>query len=141
MKSTICSFYFLLLYCCNSIDLEPKAVPGAWLGLTTRVAKDSTVVTAVEYDSPAWKAGLRRRNFILEVYNEPAKSFSFANMIPDQFPGDEIELMVLQGQEKRYLRFVMGKKMERSFKMSPLANPGKLQRAIYEGWVNGKVSP
>lgn len=123
------------------IDLESKAVPGAWLGLTTRVAKDSTVVTAVEYDSPAWKAGLRRRNFILEVYNEPAKSFTFANMIKDQFAGDEIELIVLQGQEKRYLRFIMGKKMERSFKMSPQLNVGKLQRAIYEGWVNGKVSP
>jgi predicted metalloprotease with PDZ domain len=123
------------------IDLAPKAVPGAWLGLTTRVAKDSTVVTAVEYDSPAWKAGLRRRNFILEVYNEPAKSFSFANMIKDQFAGDEIELIVLQGQEKRYLRFIMGKKKERSFELSPLANPGKLQREIYEGWVNGKVSP
>ena len=123
-----------------NIDLEPKVVPGAWLGLTTRVAKDSTVVTAVEYDSPAWKAGLRRRNFILEVYNEPAKSFSFANMIKDQFAGDEIELIVLQGQEKCYLRFVMGKKMERSFKMSPQTDLGKLQRAIYEGWVKGKVS-
>lgn len=120
------------------IDLKPQAVPGAWLGLTTRVAKDSTVITAVEYDSPAWKAGLRRRNFILEVDNQSPKTFPFANMLKDQFPGDEMELMVLQGDEKRYLRFSLGKKLERSFKISPQSSQGKLQKAIYESWTTGK---
>lgn len=120
------------------IDLVPQAVPGAWLGLSTRVAKDTTVITNVEYDSPAWKAGLRRRDFILEVDNQPAKQFAFANMLKDQFPGDEMELMVMQGTEKKYLRFILGKKMERSFKMSPQLSQGKLQKAIYEGWTNGK---
>lgn len=98
----------------------------------------TTVITNVEYDSPAWKAGLRRRDFILEVDNQPANQFSFANMLKDQFPGDEMELIVMQGTEKRYLRFILGKKMERSFKMSPQLSQGKLQKAIYEGWTNGR---
>lgn len=123
------------------IDLEAREVPGAWLGLTTRVAKDSTVITAVEYDSPAWKAGLRRRNFILEANQKTPSSFPFANMLKDKSAGDALELLVLQGQEKRQIRIVLGKKMERSFKMNQQDNADPLQRAIYESWVSGKIVP
>ena len=116
-------------------------MPGAWLGVTTRVAKDSTVITAVEFDSPAWQAGLRRRDIILEIDNQPANAFPFGNMIKDQLPGDKVKLVVVQRGEKKLLSLVLGKKLERSFKISPQANVDKLQSAILEGWLMGKVSP
>ncbi len=123
------------------IDLERQTVPGGWLGVTTRVAKDSTVITAVEFDSPAWQAGLRRRDIILEIDNQPANAFPFGNMIKDQLPGDKVKLVVVQRGEKKLLSLVLGEKLERSFKISPQANVDKLQSAILEGWLMGKVSP
>jgi len=99
------------------------------------------VITAVEFDSPAWQAGLRRRDIILEIDNQPANAFPFGNMIKDQLPGDKVKLVVVQRGEKKLLSLVLGKKLERSFKISPQANVDKLQSAILEGWLMGKVSP
>jgi predicted metalloprotease with PDZ domain len=120
------------------IDLERKAVPGGWLGVTTRVVWDSTVISAVEYQSPAWEAGLRRGNILLDVDNLATKQFLFNNILPQQHPGEEMDILVLQNGKQRYINLSLGKKYERSFDMIPLKKMGKLQQEIWTSWLHGK---
>ncbi len=49
------------------IDTTSQEIPGGWLGISTRTRNDSTFISAVDWNSPAWNAGLRQRNIILEM--------------------------------------------------------------------------
>jgi len=49
------------------IDTISTEVQGGWSGVTTRARNDSVVIASVDWQSPAWDAGLRQRNIILEI--------------------------------------------------------------------------
>ena len=53
------------------IATKPVALPGAWTGLAVRQKNDSVTVANVEWDSPAWHAGVRARQLLLTINGEP----------------------------------------------------------------------
>jgi predicted metalloprotease with PDZ domain len=126
-----------LAYAGLLIGLERKTLPGGWLGLTTKVVKDSTVVGAVDYDSPAWNAGIRRGDILLDVDNLATHAFIFNNVIPNQQPGEEMDLQVLHDKKQRYVNLSLGKKVERSYAIQRMKDAGKEQMSVLETWLKG----
>ena len=117
------------------IDTTLKAIEGGWLGLTTRTRNDSVTVSSVDWESPAWNAGVRQRNIILEVDGMKAVPQAIESVFKDKKPGEKIQLTVIENGEKKTISITLGKKMERPFQITRKTNIDELQRAILESWL------
>ena len=126
-----------LQYAGLDIDTVSKEVPGGWLGISARERKDSVFVSGVDWNSPAWLAGLRQRNVIIEIDGAKPDAQAIDAVLKNKKPGDRISLTVMQGQEKKNINVVLGKKMERSFTISRKPGIDKLQKDILESWLSG----
>ena len=96
---------------------------------------DSLVVSSVDWNSSAWKAGIRKGNVILEVDEKPASEQNIGNIIQDKKTGDKVHLNILRKGGKHPVDIVLGTKSERSFTIKPMEKPDKLQAAILKSWV------
>ncbi|GHN01779.1 peptidase M61 [Cytophagales bacterium WSM2-2] len=120
-----------------SIDTEPKPVEGAWLGITARMRNDSLMVSNVEYESPAWKAGVRRRMAILQVGGESRKSLD--PMMADRKEGEKVALQIFQKGRSSEVNVELTKKIEPDFKITVVASPTELQKEILKSWTSSHV--
>lgn len=118
-----------------NIDVTSKQVQGAYLGIKAKLRNDSLVVSYVDWDSPAWKAGVRRGNVIVEVDGKPATDASIAYIFTDKKAGDKMNLNLIKNDTKIDYPIVLGTKSERPFTITPMPNPDKLQTAILKDWV------
>ena len=120
-----------------TIDTSTKALPGAYLGVTAR-EKDSVVtIRAVEWNSPAWNAGLREKDKILAIDGSKASLALLNNAIQTKTSGDTIKLLIAKADTKQELAIELGTKREKSFAITPVTNPDALQSAIYKSWMKG----
>jgi predicted metalloprotease with PDZ domain len=120
------------------IAMQPKQVEGAWLGVSTRMRNDSLLVTAVEYESPAWKAGVKRGMKILKVNEQDAKSV-LQPMLTDKKSGESISLQVIQRSDVKTISIPLATKIEPSFRITKKPNPTASQKEFFEDWTESKV--
>lgn len=118
-----------------NIDVTPKQVSGAYLGIKAKLQNDTLKVSSVDWDSPAWKAGVRRGNVIVEVDGKPVTEASIAYIFTDKKAGDKMNLNLIKNDTKIDYPIVLGTKSERPFTITPVPNPDKLQTAILKDWV------
>ena len=117
------------------IDTVSKEVQGGWLGVNTRIRNDSVFVSSVDWLSPAWIAGIRQRNVILEMDGAKVGPQPVDNVFKNKNAGDKVELVVLQNNEEKSISVALGKKRERSFQMSRKPDADDLQKKILETWL------
>ncbi|WP_159469400.1 M61 family metallopeptidase [Dyadobacter sp. 3J3] len=118
-----------------NIDVTSKQIPGAYLGIKAKLRDDSLVVSSVDWDSPAWKAGVRKGNVILDVDGAPASETNIAYIFIDKKAGEKMNLNLVKNDTKIAYPIILGTKSERSFAISPVQNPDKLQMSILKDWV------
>jgi predicted metalloprotease with PDZ domain len=136
LKQVDYSTYFN--YAGLSIDTVAREVPGAWFGAAVRDRNDTLWITNVEWKSPAWEAGLRNRMAILQGNDIPVTENVFSNLLSSLKKGDKLKLMLATSAGKEEKQIVLGKKMERSYKITTIADPDKLQKAILKSWYGEK---
>jgi predicted metalloprotease with PDZ domain len=131
------------------IDTELRAQPGAYLGADfaggggraaapgatgrgrgAAGAPATHVISRVEYDSPAAKAGLSAQDEILGIDGSPLGTRSVDEIIRSRKPGDKIKLLIAHHDGVREVEVVLGSKMQRTFRIQPIDNPTPLQVAI-----------
>jgi predicted metalloprotease with PDZ domain len=135
------------------IDTELRAQPGAYLGAdfgagggraaapgaTGRggavAASTSHVISRIEYDSPAARAGLSALDEILAIDGTPLGTRSVDELLRSRKPGDKINLLIGHHDGIREVEVVLASKMQRTFKIEPLANPTPLQSAILKDLI------
>ena len=117
------------------IDTNITAIPGAWLGVSVRERGDSLNIVAVDWDSPAWNAGLRAGDKILEADGKKINKKLFDEMMAVKKPGDKLNLVILHNNNSNMMDLVFGQKKEKSFAITPMAKPNALQSAILKGWL------
>lgn len=120
-----------------TIDTSLKQLPGAWSGIATRDRNDSTFITTVDFESPGWNAGLRRGMPILEINKQKASSKLLQQSIATSKAGDVISISVMINEKAIMSTINLGTKTERTFQITPLQNPGPLQKQILESWLKG----
>lgn len=80
-------------------DETAQSVPPAQAG-----AEEGVLIASVEPDGPAAQAGVRRGDILVEVDGEAVDDpLDLARALEDRRPGDQIELTVWHGDEKRVL--------------------------------------
>jgi len=126
-----------LQYAGLDIDTTSKEVAGGWLGISARERKDSVFISSVDWNSPAWNAGLRQRNLILEVDGAKPNANAIEAVLKNRKPGDKVDVTIMQNNEKKSVTIVLGQKMEAPFTISRKPTMDKLQKAILESWLKG----
>jgi predicted metalloprotease with PDZ domain len=125
------------------IDTESRARPGAYLGATAgnpggrggrggpAPQNGAQVISRIEYDSPASRAGLSDGDEILAIDGERVTNLN--DTLRARKPGERIKVLVARDGRIREIGVELGSKMERSFKIEPAENPTPLQSAILKG--------
>lgn len=123
-----------LAYAGLAIDTTLREAPGAWTGLNLREKSDSLFITSVDWESSAWKAGIRSGAVLVQIADQRA-TLAAAKAVE---PGTPVKLLVAQLGKTEEKIIVPGKKLERSFQINPLPNPDQLQKTILASWLNRK---
>ncbi len=118
-----------------AIDLEPRPASGIWFGASTQDQNGSPAVSSVEPDSPASLAGLSAQDEILAFDGARVTQRSFAGTVNSRKPGDKVKVLYARRGTVRETEVTLGKKTERSFRITPLANPTPEQKALLDGWL------
>jgi len=124
-----------LAYAGLGIDVEPKELPGPYFGADARDQNGALTIASVEWNSPASLGGLSAQDEILALDGARANPRSLGDMLGSRKPGDKVRVLVARGGAIREFEVVLGKKKQRSFRMSPLPNPTPLQTAILKSWL------
>ncbi|WP_162794032.1 M61 family metallopeptidase [Runella rosea] len=122
-----------LNYAGLEVDTTTQILPGAWTGISTRMRNDSVGVTNVEWQSPAWNAGIRRQAILLNADSKPAQQFN--EIVSQKKPSETLSVVYLQNNEKKITVIQLATKREKSFPIRRVSNPTTLQSEIYNAWV------
>jgi predicted metalloprotease with PDZ domain len=117
------------------IDTKPVEMPGSWIGTSTRDEGGNLVISRVEWNSPAYKAGLSSHDIIKEINGEKASAELLNNILATGSTGDKVAMTVTHRDITNSIEVALGKKTVRSFDIKPLADPTPEQSAILAGWL------
>jgi predicted metalloprotease with PDZ domain len=117
------------------IDVRPVEQPGAVLGAGTEERDHALLVTRVEPDSPAGRAGLSKDDEILALNGLRADARKLAELLKTSKPGETVQVLLARRGKIREIDLVLGAKTERTFRITPMKNPYPLQAAIRRDWL------
>ena len=123
------------------IDLEPKVLPGARVGVLAKEQDGRLVVTRVEPESPASAAGLSLEDEILALDGVRANARRLDEALKARKPGDTLHVLVARRGTTRTFDVALGETTERTFRITPMKNPDPLQVAIRRDWLRGPGTP
>ena len=122
------------------LELEqPVELPDSYLGAIAEDVEGRLILTAIEGDSPAKAAGLAAKDEVRSLDGVKVDAAAFGETVAAKKPGDKIRLAVMRGGKDMEVGITLGHKMQRSFKIIPLANPNALQTAILKDWMRAKL--
>ena len=113
----------------------PALAPRPWLGVTTRVDNQKTVVSGIRRGSPASAAGLSLLDEIVAVNGAPVPAGTFADHVARLTPGATATLTITRAGTTRQLEVVPGTDPAHgwSLSMSPAAT--EAQREHLAAWL------
>jgi len=121
-----------------TIDTANKPVSGAWLGIDARAKNDTIIISAVDWDSPAWLAGVRPRQVLKTIDGKPA-TMQVLGEIKNKKAGNIVKLQVDQGGVLKTIPLILGTQFTRSFTISKTSRPDQLQSVIFKDW--SRINP
>lgn len=122
------------------VDQTPKMIP-AYAGVAITERRDTVIVNTVDWQSPAWNAGLRRQAKILSLNNQPVKTVADYNRITAGMKtGDEIRMNVIAGNENIMLVFRLGEKEERTYALTFDPSADSTAVRVRNGWLTGQTN-
>jgi len=114
---------------------EPVELPDAWLGALAEEVEGKLVVAAVEPGSPAERAGLAAGDEIRALNGTRVDAAALNASVTAAKPGDAVRLAVIRAGREMETQVALAHKIQRSFRIVPIAAPDALQAAILEDWV------
>jgi predicted metalloprotease with PDZ domain len=118
-----------------TIDTVSRELPAAWLGAGVRDRNDTLSITSVDWQSPAWNAGLRNRRAILAVNGNKINAKAFMDLVAASKSGDQLILRFTTATGEKEERITLTKKKEASFAITKIEDPNALQYTILKSWL------
>ncbi len=117
------------------IDVSPSQLAGAWLGAELDDKGGTPVVTAVEGESPAARAGLSARDEILALDGVRLGPGALRATLAAKRPGDRVRVLVSRRTGVREVEVALDAKSERSFRITLRPECTPRQAAVLKGWL------
>ena len=115
------------------IDVQPRDLPAAYFGATTQDQGGNLMISNIEWDSPASRAGLSLQDEIIALDGVRASPRTMGEVFNSKKAGDKVRVLVSRRGALREVEVTLGKKTERSFRIRPLSNPTPLQAEVLKG--------
>lgn len=116
-----------------NVDDSLRTLPGPWSGMNTRQRKDTIFISSVEYDSPAWKAGLRSGMIIQSINDQP--NMPLDEMTKQAKVGDKTKLNVWSDGKNDTITFEWGQRKMKSYVIKALDHLTVEQKQLYKNWI------
>jgi len=117
------------------IDVQPRELPGAFFGAATQDQAGNLMISNIEWDSPASRAGFSLQDEIVGLDGARVSSRMMGEFFNSKKPGDKVRVLISRRGQLHEVEVVLGKKTERSFRIKPLSNPTPLQAEILKNWL------
>lgn len=119
------------------IDTTTKILPAAYAGFSLRQKDDTVLVSAIDYESPAWNAGIRRGQQIIKINGQKPSSDLLNKTITNSRPGDKMVLSLIINNESTNIDIILDRKKDRPFIIATIGDPDPLQKQILDSWLKG----
>jgi predicted metalloprotease with PDZ domain len=117
---------------------KPVELPDAFLGAIVEDVNGKTIISAIEGDSPSQQAKLAVNDEIKALDGIKTDAAALNNSIAAKKPGDRIKLALSRAGKDIEIEVALRHKMQRSFKIVPVASPNPLQTAILQDWKKAR---
>ncbi len=124
-----------LNYAGLTIDLKEKPVQGSWLGIKVNLVRDSLRIRDVDWNSPAWREGIRRNQVLTTINGKPASLQALNEIEQTNKANDLIAIEVLDKGKKSTIPLLLATKKETTFEIKRQAKPNTLQSIILKSWL------
>jgi predicted metalloprotease with PDZ domain len=124
-----------LAYAGLRIDTVSRELQQPWLGVGVRDRNDTLWVSSVDWQSPAWQAGVRNRRAILQVNGNKMNAKTFTDMMASAKKGDAIKMLFTNASGQKEETIIFGPKKEASYAITRIESPDALQTAILKSWL------
>lgn len=122
-----------------SIDTTDRIQTKRWIGVEARQRNDSIYISNVEWNSPGWKAGLRRNMILHTIDNTPitqlsdfhtALHVSTSPVVSISFSSSPLNNKIVEiPVQNRFLK---------SYEIKPISNVTEMQKKILDSWLASK---
>jgi predicted metalloprotease with PDZ domain len=121
------------------VDQKPMMVP-AYLGANVTDRRDSVVINSVDWQSPAWNAGVRRQMHILELNGQPVKKTAeFKKALSAMKTGDNVVLTILKTDKTtEKINISLSTQTTYSYNITVKDNPTPLEQKIRNSWLGNE---
>nr|WP_256451072.1 hypothetical protein [Flavihumibacter fluvii] len=124
-----------LNYAGLAIDTSTRVLPEGWSGIAVADRKDTLRVSHVEWESPAWKAGIRGGYAVVSVNGQSVNARQFNELAGAAHSGDQLNLRLVSEGRTWDKTIILGIKKEKTFTITRQSKPDALQGAILKGWL------
>jgi predicted metalloprotease with PDZ domain len=124
-----------LNYAGLEIDMKKIIQPGANTGAAVREEGENLSITRVEYDSPAYKAGLSPQDIVKEINGSDASLKAWNELIGMGNPGEKVTLTVSHREKLNKIEVILEEKTTRSFEIRLLKSATSEQVALLDKWL------
>jgi len=114
---------------------RPRELDEPAIGATFRDSGGLPVISRVERNSAADRAGLKSKDIILSAEGDKFDSQSLTAHLNSKKPGETVTIAYSRDNQKGEAKVVLSKKMYPGFAITRIANPDPRQAAIYDGWM------
>jgi predicted metalloprotease with PDZ domain len=121
------------------LELEkPVELQESYSGVIAENVEGRLVISAIDGDSPARKANLAAGDEIRSLDGVKIDAAGLNAAIAAKKPGDRIRFTIARGGVVTEVEVTLGHKMQRSYRIVPIAKPDALQSAILMDWMRAR---
>jgi predicted metalloprotease with PDZ domain len=124
-----------LAYAGLGIDTALHFMPGVQLGTDIDERDGRLIITNVEWNSPAWFAGLSPRDTIIELNGKEATSQLLNEILDTGKPGNKVVITVGRRTGRHNLDIIPESRQQRTFNITRLSQPEPYQVKILNNWL------
>jgi len=117
------------------IDTTSSTQPGIDLGIDAYARGSGLVISNVEWNSPAWFAGLSPRDTILELNGKKASQVLLDEIIKSTNPGNEVQVSIGRRTGRYYFSIIPSPNKLKTFSITSLSQPDTFQVKIFNDWL------
>jgi predicted metalloprotease with PDZ domain len=109
-----------------------------WLGITTRTDDGRIMVSRVERDSPAYRAGVNVDDEILAINDFRVRPDKWSARLKQYKIGEEIRLLVSRAEQLKTIGVTLQESPRTNWKLVPLAKPTDQQKQRLARWLHAE---
>ncbi len=117
------------------IEMKKNIQPGANPGATVREEGENLIITRVEYESPAYKAGLSAQDIVREINGKNASLNIWNDLTSQGKPGEKATFSVSHRDKINSVEVILGEKTVRSFEIRPSKPVAPEQISLLNKWL------